>query len=182
MIDIDSFQIFTIPPLPPEFLSAKGKGYISVTLAFDPPTRHTRGDSYLGVTMNSDLFRNAKPEDIANAIRAWSKKEQENEGLEKPPSRSGLKSSEKISFSPKKSLLAKGTLQKGIAEISGGRWTYNNEPLFLAVTCLRKWAPATIASQRFAVIVSIEHENPEVNLYVHLQQYAQVTNRARARV
>lgn len=37
-LEIGTFQIYTVPSLPPEFLTTKGCGYLSVTLAFDPPT------------------------------------------------------------------------------------------------------------------------------------------------
>jgi len=46
-IEINNFRIFQLPPLPPEFFNTKGNGGISVTLAFDPPTRRTRMDNYL---------------------------------------------------------------------------------------------------------------------------------------
>jgi Subtilase family len=183
VIGVDSFQIFTIPSLPPKFLSAKGNGFISVTLAFDPPTRHTRGDSYLGITMSYDLYRNKKPEDIADLIRVWSKEEKESKGIKNPPSKQSLKGRNRISLNPNKTLLAKGTLQKGTTRISGSSlWEYDSGPLYLAVICQRKWVPASIDHQRFAVVVSIAHENPEVKLYTYLKQHAQITNRARVRV
>lgn len=50
-IPVGYFQIFEIPKLPQDFFNVAGDRTLSVTLAFDPPTLPTRGDSYLGVTM-----------------------------------------------------------------------------------------------------------------------------------
>jgi hypothetical protein len=47
-IKVGSFHIYEIPQFPPEFFEVKGTRILSITLAFDPPTRPTRGDSYLG--------------------------------------------------------------------------------------------------------------------------------------
>lgn len=60
-IPVGKFQIYEIPPLPDDFLETQGSRNLSITLAFDPPTRPTRGDSYLGVTMEFNLFKNIRP-------------------------------------------------------------------------------------------------------------------------
>lgn len=181
LIDLDSFQVFTIPPLPEEFLTAKGNGYISVTLSFDPPTRHTRGDSYLGVTMEFDLFRNVSPENITDALRVWDREEKENWEDSDIPALKHLKSND-IDLKPGKNLRKSGTLQKGLLRVSTSRWSYDGNPLYLAVICQRKWAPAEITNQRFAVVVSLLHENSEVNIYERVSQQTQISQRVRVRV
>src|SRR5262249_29563132 len=154
VMPIDSFQIFTVPSLPPEFLTAPGKGHIFVTLAFDPPTRHTRGDSYLGVSMEFALFRNVAPESIAEALRAWDRQEAEGLGSDEIPALRGI-SRQRIDLKPNRQLLKKGTLQRAMIRIANATWRYDGGPLQLVVTCQRKWAPATIESQRYAVVVSV---------------------------
>jgi hypothetical protein len=67
LIPVGSFHIYEIPPLPPEFFQTPGIRILSIALAFDPPTRPTRGDSYLGVTMEFNLFKGADRESIVNA-------------------------------------------------------------------------------------------------------------------
>ena len=79
-ITVGEFTIYEIPPLPNNFLETKGDRKISVTLAFDPPTRHTRGDSYLGVTMEFSLFRNIDADNLKNAFVKASK-DQDTENL-----------------------------------------------------------------------------------------------------
>ena len=75
----DRFHIYEIP-LPDIFRQTNGKRSITITLAFDPPTRHTRKD-YLGFTMKfwlvrgktlwkvESIFRKSKPgEEIVKGI------------------------------------------------------------------------------------------------------------------
>ncbi len=184
-IELDSFQLFTIPPLPEEFVETKG-GHISVTLAFDPPTRHTRSDSYLGVAMEFAVYRNVTPEDVADAIREW--KREEREGLENQdlPSLSNLRRTGdppvKLQMKPGVNQLKKGTLQRALLRINGTNWKYNGDSLVLAVICQRKWAPSEITHQRFAVVTSLYHDNPSIDIYSHIQQYVRVHQRVRVQV
>lgn len=183
-IAIDTFRLYEIPPLPEEFLTATGKGFLSVTLAFDPPTRHTRGDRYLGITMQFQLYRNVSAQEVADALRAWSS-EEKSDDEDLPTLRTMNRTNslpDKIDFKPGVQRRSKGTLQRGIAPVSGRSWQYNGEPLVLAVICQRKWAPADVVDQRFAVVVSVRHENPDVRIHAHMQQYVQVYERLRARV
>ena len=76
-IELDSFQLFTLPGLPKEFMSIQGEREITVTLAFDPPTRQTRGDSYLGVRMYAHLFRNVSPDALMKRLKAMTAEERE---------------------------------------------------------------------------------------------------------
>mgnify|MGYP000627926034 CR=1 FL=1 len=176
LIGLDQFQIYEVPGLPPNFLSSAGTRSISVTLAFDPPTRHTRGDSYLGVTMQFGLYRNTSPDNVRDAIRAWNKSEIEALDDFKPPARADL---DQVSLRPGASIRNKGTLQHARVRTKSRAWHYDGGPMFLAVICQRRWAPPEITEQRFAAIVSLEHENPEVNLYSHVLQQSRVYQRVR---
>lgn len=185
-IAIDTFRLYEIPPLPEGFLTAKGKGYLSVTLAFDPPTRHTRGDSYLGVTMHFGLFRNVPPQGVGDALRVWSKQEKDEFGEEDLPSLKAIERGTSLPFRvemrPGLRRRGKGTLQRGVSSVGGPSWQYNRDPLVLAVICQRKWAPADVVDQRFAVVVSVRHANPDVEIHAHMRQHVQVYERLRARV
>ena len=158
-IEIDNFRLFTIPTIPSEFLRVRGDKYITVTMAFDPPTRHTRADSYLGVTMEFALFRNLAPEQIEGALKAWTREETEDFEDEKVPTLRSVSNSVddpiKIKLNPGTNKRKKGTFQKGIAKISSSNWKYDGKRLVLAVICQRKWAPVDISTQRFAIIVSL---------------------------
>lgn len=180
-LEVGSFRVYTIPSLPDEFLSASGCGYISATLAFDPPTRHTRMDSYLGVNMEFSLFRNVPPENVSDAVRILSDEEKVN--LEDAPSLGNLEANGPVTVSLKPGVnkRKKGTLQRGLARISRSNWNYDGAPLVLIVTCRRMWAPVEVSHQRFAVVVSLWHDNPEVNIHAHVQQQARVSQRVRVR-
>lgn len=185
VIGVDSFRLFTVPALPREFLTARGKGYISVTLAFDPPTRHTRSDSYLGVRMEAKLFRNSTHEAVADAIRALTKDEAKIFGKNKPTVGSLKKDlgvAIEVDLRPGVNARKVGTLQRGIATVSNTAWQYDGGPLILAVVCQRKWAQQSIETQRFAVVVSLSHDDPGVNLHAHVRQHARMYQRARVQV
>lgn len=182
-IAIGEFTLYEIPPLPDEFLNTRGDRKISVTLAFDPPTRHTRGDSYLGITMEFKLFKNIDAEKIKNAFVKTNKNEDDENSIE--TSLGKLKqefgSSIDIDLFPGSNLRKKGTLQKGKIKISSSNWKYDGNPMYVFVACNRKWAREDdVDFQRYALVVSIIHSNTEVNLYNQLQ--AQVQNKIDQRV
>ena len=182
LITVGEFTLYEIPPLPNEFLNTQGDRKISVTLAFDPPTRHTRGDSYLGVTMEFSLFRNIDTENLKNAFVKASSQNDSAENLIET-SLEDLKKQFKsitVDLFPGTNLRKKGTLQKGEIKISSSNWKYDSKPMYVVVACNRKWArESDIVSQRYALVVSINHSDAQVNLYNSLQ--AEITNRTRQR-
>ncbi|GGA31837.1 S8 family peptidase [Okeania sp. KiyG1] len=181
-IFVGKFHIYEIPPLPPEFLEKKGNRTISVTLAFDPPTRHTRGDSYLGITMEFHLFRNVEREKIQRAFFKATQEDENNNLTE--ISIGDLKkeygSNVEVNLLPKVTIRKKGTLQKGSIKISSRSWKYNGKSMYLVVICNRKWSRIEeIEVQRYALVASIRHSNPEVNLYNKLR--SSIAQRGRVR-
>ncbi len=176
---LDTFQIYTVPSLPEEFFETPGCGYLSVTLAFDPPTRHTRMDSYLGTTMEFALFRNVSPENVANAIRRLGAEERQSLEEESTLSRLGNGRPSKVDLKPGVNRRKKGTLQRGVARIARANWNYDGEPLQLAVICQRRWAPVDVTDQRFTLVVSVWHDDPTVNLYAHVRQQTRISQRVR---
>lgn len=179
-MDLDWVRLYEIPPLPREFRATPGRGRISVTLAYDPPTRHTRTKDYLGVRMQFALFRNTPADAIFSAVRAWSEDEREELEGETLPGMGGL-SRAAIEMKPGPRFRNLGTLQRAHRSVSGLQWTYDEGPLILAVACQRRWAPADITSQRFAVVVSVRHDDPAVDLYSALQLRARAYERVRVR-
>lgn len=193
--DYNTFQIFTIPSLPDEFLAIRTKpgyparnAYVSVTLAYDPPTRYTRLNDYLGVAMEFKLFRNATPDQVLEALRflAEDEKNAYRENEQPIPNARNLRSQvglpPTVDLRPGIQRRKKGTLQKGIVKIAGTNWEYNGGPLVLAVMCRRVWASADIVGQGFAVVARIHHDDEFINLYEHVQQQTSIYLRAQARV
>lgn len=184
-LELDSFHLFTIPSLPEEFFSARGSGYVSVALAFDPPTRRTRADSYLGVTMDFILFRNVRPEELIDHIRFLTPEEREELGDGYPRLANlpdGRDRPVRVDLRPGRNLRKSSTLQCAKVKISQKSWQYDGEELVLAVICSRKWAPLDITHQRYSLVVSISHENEEVQLYTHVRQQTRVYQRVRVQV
>lgn len=187
VMDVDTFRLYEIPALPTEFLTSKGSGLIGVTLAFDPPTRHTRADSYLGITMEAHLFRNLTSDQVADVLREWAREERAALGDGgRPPSRTTLGRhygvTGTIRLSPGVNLRKKGTLQRGWARVSSSRWTYDGTPLVLAVICKRKWAPQDITRQRFAVVATLAHENEQIQLHSRIREQIRQQQRVRIHV
>ena len=180
-IRLDTFQVFSLPAFPEEYLSVRGDREISVTLAFDPPTRQTRSDSYLGVRMYAHLFRNIAAGDLLNRLRAMTKEDIAAIGVDNT-SLSRLPASMRVELKPGVNIRRKGTLQRGVASVRNSSWQYNGADLLLAVVCQRMWAPVEIDRQRFAIVVSVAHSEPSVPLYAHIRQRAQLWQRVRIRV
>ena len=179
---IDTFQLFELPSLPSTFFTAKGTGYISVSLAFDPPTRMTRYNDYFGVTMTFKLFRNTSSEVIENVLRDYTNEQEKEFGEDGQPTLSQVQSNQ-ITLRPGTNLRQKGTLQHATCQISSKRWTYNEDNLYLAIICKGStWLPKEITNQRFAVVVSYQHTNEDVQVYQHVQQREQLYQRIKQRI
>ncbi|ABA23111.1 Peptidase S8 and S53, subtilisin, kexin, sedolisin [Trichormus variabilis ATCC 29413] len=188
-IPVGKFHIYEIPQLPEEFFDIEGTRTLSVTLAFDPPTRPTRGDSYLGVTMEFNIFKGIDKESVVNAYVDASRTDKPGEFAEIPIKnlkKKYPKRSITIDLSPGSNLRKKGTVQRGQTQLKSGAKKYNNLPMTLVVSCNRKWAnPDEIEIQRYALVVSVSHSDPQVNLYNRLKlkvDEIDLRERSRARI
>jgi subtilisin family serine protease len=175
----DAYQLFELPFLPEDFLDRPGARCISVSLAFDPPTRQTRGDSYLGVTMQFHVFRNIALDSVGAAFRDWKAAPAGSTEQQLESSLSKVLSKQRVKFSPGVTQLSKGTLQRGLHHVRNANWDYDGGPLILATSCLRKWAPPELSAQRYAIVVSLKHSDPEANLHAPLRARLQPRLRAR---
>lgn len=185
-MEIGNFHVYEIPILPPEFLKTKGERTLSITMAFDPPTRHTRGDSYLGVTMEFSLFKGVDVADLMNSF-VNAKKAKEN-GLEYDFQQISIDDLKKkygscqLSLKPGSSIRKRGTLQRGHIKISN-RATKFDQPLYLVVSSNRKWVrEEDIKLQRYSLVVSLTHTNEEVKVYHQIQAKIQERSRPQLRI
>lgn len=156
-IEIDHFAIFEVP-IPRDFQTRKGDREIRVSLAFDPPVRHTRVD-YVGTTMGWRLLRGSTEQEVRDRFRKWEKEE----GT--PPDFEGKYV---CSTTPGPEMREHGTLQVGTYTGKADISVYGDR-YFVAVWCLRRWAPAKLATQKFALAVQLRHENV-TDLYAVLRQ------------
>jgi len=164
----DRFHIYEIP-LPDVFRTTRGKRKISVTLAFDPPTRHTRKD-YLGFGMKFWLIRGKTLPEVEYIFRKQQPGEDTVPGLSN--------TSYECTLEPRHRLRERGTLQKGIFEFLQNPRDAYGDTYYLVIQCKRNWSEEE--RQRYAVAVVIEHFEQNVDLYVAIQQ--RIAARARVRV
>lgn len=166
----DNFHIYEVP-IPDEFVQERGLRRISVSLAYDPPVRHTRFD-YLGVKMSFRLIRGKSVDEIAEAFRQRGQDEDQVDRLSS--------TSFDCSMEPKATVREGGTLQKASFTMRRTPSIDYGDTYYLVVRCEKKWARDEHAPQRYAVVVSLAH-SAEVNLYNQIRNRVQATIRLRAR-
>ncbi|WP_197277156.1 S8 family peptidase [Sphingomonas profundi] len=157
---VDHFAVYQIP-IPEAFQTERGRRTIRVSLAYDPPVRHTRRD-YAGLTMGFRLIRGCQPDLIFEHFRRRTAAEGRfpdmaarfNCGLEPGPT-----------------LREKSSLQTATATFQRDVSTYG-DTYHLVVRCAGGWA-GEVANQAFAVVVEIAHE-AEVRLYERMRQRVRV--------
>ncbi len=163
VIGLDRFYVYEVP-IPREFSETKGVRNIRVTLAYDPPTRHTRAD-YLGVEMSFRLVRGKRLEEV---IDFYKKRNKEIDG-EAPE----LEGKYDCTFEPKSRVRKCGTLQSATFTMSRNPAAEYGETYYLVVRCERKWVADDFLKQRFAVVVELSHEI-DIRLYERVRQRVQV--------
>ena len=165
----DRFHIYEIP-LPDIFRNTKGSRSISITLAYDPPTRHTRKD-YLGFTMKFWMVRGKTLKQVESIFRKNIPGEENVEGI------SGTRFECKLE--PGHRARGQGTLQKGIFTMSKNPDEAYGETYHLVVQCEKNWSDEE--RQRYAVVVVLEHLGFQITLFERISLYQAVQERIEAR-
>jgi subtilisin family serine protease len=155
-LSIDHFAVYRIP-IPEPFQTEQGERFIRVTLAYDPPVRHTRTD-YTGVGMSFRLVRGCAPDLIFEHYRKRAKEEGPF------PELAGRFN---CLLSPGPQAREKGTVQCATATFKRNVEQYGDD-YYLVVRCESGWA-TFLDRQRFAVVVEISHK-AEVQLYERIRQ------------
>ena len=157
-LETDHFAVYQVP-IPEDFQHERGRRTIRVTLAYDPPVRHTRRD-YAGNTLAFRLIRGCNPEFIFEHFRR--RVVAEDGPFPEMEARYNCK------LEPTPTLREKSSLQTATAtflrDISGYGDSY-----YLVVRCAGGWAGESHPRQAFAVVVEIAHE-AELQLYERLRQ------------
>lgn len=156
VIDTDHFHVFEIP-VPALLRETRGERSIAVTLAFDPPVR--RNADYLGSTMDFRLLRGLTLGQIVSIFRAPDQ-DQQKAGLQRPYN---------CSMDPGSSHRDAGTLQHAVWSIMRSSMLNYDEPLYLVVSNKRGWIREAM-TQRYALVVSLEHHTRPILLYTALHQ------------
>lgn len=159
-LEIDHFAVYQIP-IPRPFQTERGRRTIKVSLAYDPPVRHSRID-YNGIAMSFRLMRGCQPDEIFEHFRRRSR---DDGAVPEMEDRYNCK------LQPNSTLREKSSLQSASVtfarDISGYGDVY-----YLVVRCAGGWA-GDAGRQAFAVTVEISHE-AALPLYERLRQQVRV--------
>lgn len=176
-LPFDKFHIYEVP-IPDEIYTVAGVRRISVSLAFDPPVRHSRLD-YLGTRMSFRLIRGKTLDEVAAAFSKLPTAEVDEKGEKMEPEKvEAIKGSANCALLPSPTVREGSTLQKAVFTISRTPNNYG-ETYFLVVRCQREWALDAHGPQTYALAVSIEH-SAAVDLYATIQARVRVPVRVKA--
>ncbi|MBB3941358.1 hypothetical protein GGR39_003034 [Novosphingobium fluoreni] len=159
-LTIDHFAVYQIP-IPRPFQTERGRRTIRVSLAYDPPVRHSRLD-YNGVSMSFRLVRGCAPEEIFDHYR---RRTQADGPIPEMTNRNNC------NLSPSSTAREKSSLQSASVSFARDVSGYG-DVYYLVVRCAGGWA-GDAGQQSFAVAVEISHE-AEVGLYERLRQQVRV--------
>lgn len=144
-LDLDQLALYFVP-LPAEFRQTRGRRFIRVALAFDPPTRHTRLE-YLGTRMSFHLLRGLTPEQILEHYR------RRDDDTRHP----NIPTNAKCKMEPGVEARETSTLQCATFTQVANRDEYG-DTFYLAVFAQRRWAGDDVVRQRFALAVELTHD------------------------
>jgi hypothetical protein len=161
----DKFHIYEVP-IPEEIYSVRGGKRITITLAFDPPVRHSRLD-YLGTKMSFRLIRGRTFEEVENAFRQVMHVQQGAEEDESVTTTERIQAPYNCPMEPGPTARENSTLQKAAFLMKRATRNYG-DTYFLVVRCQREWAGDEHSPQRYAIVVTLEHHG-EVDLYARIQ-------------
>jgi hypothetical protein len=155
----DRFHVYEIP-IPEEFLVGRDLRTIEVTLAYDPPVRHSRFD-YLGAKMSFRLIRGRTLEQVIQAFQSQAGNLNPVDSLTSTIWNCGMR--------PGPEAREGGTVQRAAFEMRRPPRPDYGDTYHLVVRCEKKWARAEHAPQRYAIVVVLRQQGG-VNLYQHVSQ------------
>lgn len=168
---VDTFHIYQIP-IPEEFKDTRGRRRISISLAFDPPVRHTRKD-YLGIKMDFYLVRGLPLERVVEYYESRPK------DIEIP----NLENRYKCDLEPSITRRSGGTLQRATFTASTNRTltNYEGDNYFLVLRCkASNWiSPDEHDRQNYGLTATIEHLETPIELYEVIEQRVRPAQRIR---
>lgn len=169
VIGLNKVQVYSFD-VPQLFFETKGYKRISVALTFDPVTRMTRGDSYLGNRMQFKLYHSINPNYVAEKFGEYDFSD-EDAGMEE------LDVYE-IKLTPGPNSRNSGCHQKGIKEYKRDPKNVPTSPLSLVVINSNKWIADENHQQQYCVSVMVEHTE-DIKLYTEIRTAVQQRVRIR---
>ena len=167
------FHVYSIV-IPEEFLAERGQRSISVSLAFDPPTRLSRRD-YIANAMWLEIFGGLTTEQVFEFRSKYA-------GDGEPP-KSPRRN--RLDFKPGGQTIRMSTVQKRLWRSNQGTLFINrpnsvgDSTLHIFVGCRPRFPnPLGESSQRYALVITLWHDSQRVDIYQQIRN----TVRVRARV
>lgn len=169
VIGLNKVQIYSFE-CSPLFFETKGYKKISVALTFDPITRMTRGDSYLGNRMQFKLYHSIDPNLLTEKFAEYDFSDEgavmeELDGYE-------------IKLFPGPNTRNSGCHQKGVKEYKREPRALPTSPLTLVVINSNKWISDENHLQNYCVSVIVEHTQ-DIKLYTEIRTAVQQRVRIR---
>ena len=149
-----------------------GRKRIIVTLTFNPETRLTRGDSYLGNRMEFHVFHSINPQSLIEKYGVM------NEQTEQAGVPGDLKKYE-ITFFPGNNTRKNGCHQKAWKEYKREPKDRPAPPVSLVLLNFNKWITDEARLQDYCISVTFEHEK-ENRLYAQIRNSIQTRLRVEA--
>ena len=167
------FHVYSLV-VPHDFLTERGQRAISVSLAYDPPTRLSRRD-YISTAMWLEIFGGLTTEQIVEFRSKYS-------GDGEPPK---APDRNVLQFKPGGQTVRMSTVQKRSWHSNRGTFFLNrpdpegDASLHIFVGCQRRFRhPEDGDGQKYALVVSLWHDSERIDIY----QQVRATVRARARI
>lgn len=159
-LGLNQMKVYSLH-LPEIFFNEPGKKRIIVTLTFNPETRMTRGDSYLGNRMDFHLFHSLNPQLLTEKYGVI------DEDLEHNGIPEELKKF-KIDFFPGSNTRKSGCHQKAWKEYKRDPKNRPSSPISLVLLNYNKWVADQNREQDYCISVTFEHDH-EIELYNELR-------------
>ncbi|WP_435547338.1 S8 family serine peptidase [Desulfobacterium sp. N47] len=155
-IGLNQMKVYSLQ-LPDIFFSEEGKKKIMVALTFNPETRLTRGDSYLGNRMEFHLFHSINPQILMEKYGILTEQAEE---LGVPEALTKFE----IDFFPGGNTRKAGCHQKAWKEYKRQPKSIPATPISLVLLNFNKWITDENRMQDYCISVVFEHER-EIALY-----------------
>lgn len=169
-IGLNQIKVYSLQ-LPEIFFNEEGKKKITVVLIFNPETRLTRGDSYLGNRMEFHMFHSVNPGILIEKYGVIS------ENTERVGVPEDLKKSE-INFFPGGNTRKAGCHQKAWKEYKRNPKNRPLTPVSLVLLNFNKWINDDTRMQDYCISVTLEHAK-EIELYNEIRANVQARTRVR---
>jgi len=172
-IQVDQAKVFKID-LPESFFATRGDRILSIVLTYNPPVRRSRGDCYLGNTLEFKVFHTVSPEDVISKISV----------PDEDQSDSAIQNKYRLEFNPKVTLRSKGCHQKAIRNCTHAYWSNNPfTSLCLALINRNRWVKVMDDNfmQNYCISLCVYHSE-HASLYSEIRTLNQIQLRERARV